>query len=189
MKSAHPHINNHLHINKNCYFYLVMKKLIFFFSLIIAAGCTNAQSPTAQNIQNIPPFKILRADSTWFTPKDLKAHKPVMIIYFAPDCSHCQHLMYEMKPKMKQFANVQIVMVTFTDYNRLAMIRNFNRDFDLKKYPNITVGTEARTYLVQQYYHVSTTPYIAIYGKDGKLVQAFEKPPVIDSLVAAVKKA
>ena len=183
MKSAHPHIN------KNCYFYLVMKKLIFFFSLIIAAGCTNAQSPTAQNIQNIPPFKILRADSTWFTPKDLKAHKPVMIIYFAPDCSHCQHLMYEMKPKMKQFANVQIVMVTFTDYNRLAMIRNFNRDFDLKKYPNITVGTEARTYLVQQYYHVSTTPYIAIYGKDGKLVQAFEKPPVIDSLVAAVKKA
>jgi len=166
-----------------------MKKLLILVSLIIVAGCSRAQNSQPQsNIENIPPFKILKADSTWFTPKDLKKNKPVMIIYFSPDCSHCQHLMYEMKPKMTQFSKMQIVMVTFTDYNRLAMIRNFNRDFNLKKYPNITVGTEARTYLVQQYYHVSTTPYVAIYGKNGKLVKAFDKPPVIDSLVAAVKK-
>ena len=65
-----------------------MKKLILFFCLIIAAGCSQAQD-TVDNakIQNIPPFKVLRTDSTWFTPANLKKHKPVMIIYFSPDHS------------------------------------------------------------------------------------------------------
>jgi hypothetical protein len=97
--------------------------------------------------------------------------------------------MYDMKPKMKQFGNTQIVMVTFTDFNRLKMIRNFYRDFALAKYPNITVGTEGRTYLVQRYYQVSMTPYIAIYGRNGKLVKAFDKAPAIDTLIATIKKS
>lgn len=164
-----------------------MKKLVVLLSLIIVAGCTQAQ--TKRNIEHIPHFKILKADSTYFTYSDLKRNKPVMIIYFAPDCSHCQHLMYEMKPKMKEFGDIQIVMVTFTDFNLLKMIKNFNRDFQLAQYPNLTVGTEGHSYVVQQYYQVRTTPYIAIYDHKGNLVQAFEKPPKVDTLIAAVKKA
>ena len=164
-----------------------MKKLFILFSLIIVAGCTQAQNK--QNIDNIPPFKILRTDSTYFTPANLKKHKPVMIIYFSPDCSHCQHLVYEMKPKMKSFGDIQIVMVTFTDFDRLKMIRNFTRDFDLAKYPNIIIGTEGHTYVVQKYYQVMTTPYIAIYDHKGKLVKGFDKVPSMDELIATVKKA
>jgi thioredoxin-related protein len=161
-----------------------MKNLLLFFSLIIIAGCTQAQ-----NKRTIPPFKILRADSTYFTVADLKKDKPVMIIYFSPDCGHCQHLVYEMKPKMKQLGDIQIVMVTFTDFTMLKMIKNFNRDFNLAKYHNITVGTEGRTYVVQQYYQIVRTPYIAIYDHKGKLVQAFEDVPTMDELITAVKKA
>lgn len=112
-----------------------------------------------------------------------------MIIYFSPDCSHCQHLVYEMRPKMKQLRNVQIVMVTFTEFDRLKMIQNFRRDFDLAKYPNVTIGTEGHSYIVQRYYQVSTTPYIAIYDRNGKLVKGFSKAPSIDELIATVKKA
>ena len=112
-----------------------------------------------------------------------------MIIYFSPDCSHCQHMMYEMKPKMKKFGDTQIVMVTFTEFTMLKMLKNFNRDFDLQKYANIIVGTEGHSYLVQKYYQVRTTPYIAIYDRKGTLVKAFEKVPSIDTLIATVKKA
>jgi thioredoxin-related protein len=164
-----------------------MKKLALIFSLIIAAGCTRAQ--TKPDIEHIPHFKILTADSTYFSYTDLKKDKPVMIIYFSPDCSHCQHLMYEMKPKMKQFGDIQIVMVTFTEYNMLKMLKNFNRDFDLAKYHNLTVGTEGHTYVVQKYYQVTTTPYIAVYDHQGNLVKAFDKVPKLDTLIATVKKA
>ncbi|MEO6851241.1 MAG: hypothetical protein ABI203_08280, partial [Mucilaginibacter sp.] len=106
-----------------------MKKLFFLFSMVLFAGCTFAQSKP--DIDKIPPFRILKTDSTWFTPADIRKNKPVMIIYFSPDCSHCQHLMYEMKPRMKEFGDTQIVMVTFTSTEMLKMIQTFYRDFDL----------------------------------------------------------
>lgn len=164
-----------------------MKKILLFLSLIIVAGCTQAQNKP--DISHIPPFKILKPDSTYFTPANLKKNKPVMIIYFSPDCSHCQHMMYEMEPKMKEFGDTQIVMVTFTEFTMLKMIKNFVRDFDLAKYHNIIVGTEGHSYVVQRYYQVRTTPYIAIYDRKGKLVKAFEKAPTMDELIATVKKA
>jgi len=161
-----------------------MKKLLFFIALIITAGCIRAQNSTPPPV--IPPYHILTTDSVYITPKNLKPHKPVMVIYFAPDCSHCQHLMMEMKPKMKEFNKVQVIMITFVE--QLAAIKTFYRDFDLAKYPNFIVGTEGYSYLVQKYYNLKSTPYIALYNKNGKLANFYEKPPKIEQLVAEVKK-
>ena len=160
-----------------------MKKLLFFFSLIIIAGCTSAQTSIPATI---PPYHILTTDSVYVTPANLKKHKATMIIYFSPDCSHCQHMMYEMKPQMKAFKNVQVVMIPFVQ--QLKAIQVFYRDFDLKNYPNFTVGTEGYTYLVQKYYQVKTTPFIALYDKNGKMVKYYEKAPTIDDLAAEAKK-
>jgi thioredoxin-related protein len=161
-----------------------MKKLVFFLCLIVAVSCTNAQTFTPP--PTIPPYKILTTDSVSITPANLKKNKATMIIYFAPDCSHCQHLMFELKPHMKELKNVQVIMITFVQ--QIKAIQVFARDFDLKKYPNWTVGTEGYTYKVQQYYHVATTPYIAIYDKIGKPVKYIDKDPKVEDILAAVKK-
>jgi len=163
-----------------------MKKLFLFFSLIIAFGCTSAQTQTFTPPSAMPQYHILNTDSVYVTPANLKKNKATMIIYFAPDCSHCQHLMYELKPQMTAFKNVQVVMITFVA--QLKAIQVFYRDFDLKKYPNFIVGTEYPTYKVQQYYQVHTTPYIALYDKSGKLMKAWEKAPSADELAGEVKK-
>lgn len=164
-----------------------MKKILLLFCLAIAAGCTEAQTNYYTPPPTIPPYHILTTDSVYVTPANLKKNKPVMIIYFVPDCSHCRHLIGEMKPVMKDFKGIQIVMVTFVE--KLRAIKDFYKDFDLKKYPNFTVGTEGYTYVVQRYYQVATTPYIAIYDKNHRLSQAYTKPPKIEELVAAVRKA
>ena len=161
-----------------------MKKIIFFLSFIIAVSCTNAQNftpPTA-----IPPYHILTTDSVYVTPADLKSNKPVMIIYFSPDCPHCQHLMYELKPKMKDLKNIQVVMITFVQ--QIRAIKVFYNDYNLENYKNFTVGTEGYTYVVQKYYQVGSTPYIAIYDKNHKLVKAYDKAPTVKELVEEVKK-
>jgi len=181
-----------------------MKRICFFIALIITFGCSQAQTPASQpaivpenaqqipqkpNIDKIPAFRILNQDSVYITNANLKKNKPTMIVYFSPDCSHCQHLMTEMKPLMNQFNNVQIVMVTFTQPTRLVMIKNFYRDFKLSLYPDLLIGTEYPGYALQKYFQVQTTPYIAIYDKKGKLVKAFERAPEMKDLVAAAKKA
>jgi thiol-disulfide isomerase/thioredoxin len=165
-------------------FVKLMKNLLFFFGLIIAAGCSNAQTFTPP--PEIPAYRILNTDSVYVTPANLKKNKPVMVIYFAPDCSHCEHLMYEMKPKMAAFKNIQVVMITFV--LEVKAIQVFSRDFGLNKYPNFTIGTEGYAGTVQKYYQVKSTPYIALYDKNHKLVKAYEKAPKIDVLADVVKK-
>jgi thiol-disulfide isomerase/thioredoxin len=160
-----------------------MKRLLLAFSLIIFVSCTQAQT-------NVPPviapYRMLKLDNTYTTPADLQKNKPVMLIYFAPDCGHCQKLISDMKPVMNKFKDIQVVMITFTD---IKMVKTFYNDYGLSAYPNFTLGTEGYTYRVQKYYKLTTTPYIAIYNHKGQLVKAYEKPPKIEDLVAAVKKA
>jgi len=164
-----------------------MKNLFFLFCLVICAGCSNAQNNTKSDAQTgFPPFHILTTDSVYKTPADLKKNKPVMVIYFSPDCSHCQHLMYELKPKMDALKNVQVVMVTFV--KQIEAIRVFYRDFSLKMYPNFTVGTEGDNMTVLRYYDVHTTPYIALYDKNRKLVKAWDKAPSVGELTDEAKK-
>ena len=109
-----------------------------------------------------------------------------MVVYFSPDCSHCQHLMYEMKEQMKSFSKIQVVMISAVDYR---MIKGFYRDFGISEYPNFTVGTEGYTYQVLKYYNVKMTPYIAIYNHKHKLLKAYDKVPKIKELAGMVKKA
>jgi len=165
-----------------------MNKLILFFGLIAIAtsSCAQTTKTSSKADQGIPPYHILTTDSVYVTPANLKKDKAVMVIYFSPDCSHCQHLMYELKPKMDAFKNTQVIMVTFVQ--QIKAIQVFARDFDLKKYPNFTVGTEGYTYVVQKYFDVHTTPYIALYDKNRKLVKAWDKAPSVDTLVNEVRK-
>jgi thiol-disulfide isomerase/thioredoxin len=44
------------------------------------------------NSQSIPDFTIELTNGSMFTTKDLSKSKPTIIIYFAPDCEHCQAL-------------------------------------------------------------------------------------------------
>ncbi|WP_354427273.1 MULTISPECIES: thioredoxin domain-containing protein [unclassified Mucilaginibacter] len=161
-----------------------MKRILLMLTLLIAVACTNAQTPPTPPV--IAPYKILTTKDVYSTPADLKKNQPVMLIYFATDCGHCQKLVNDMKPFMKDFKNIQVVMVTFSD---IRMVKTFQNDYGLTAYPNFTLGTEGYTYTVQKYYKLQHTPYIAIYDHKGKLVQAYEKPPEMKELIATVKKA
>lgn len=164
-----------------------MKKLILLFSLIIVVFSCKAQNETPGAA--MPQYKILKTDSTWATPSNLK-HRRTVLIYFSPDCPHCQHLTMEMREKMKQFGDAQIVMITWSNNYDIRAIKSFVKEFNLKKYPNISVGTEGYSYLIQKYYSIETTPYIAVFNASGKLSKAFRKAPEkVDTLIAAVKAA
>jgi thiol-disulfide isomerase/thioredoxin len=161
-----------------------MKRLIILlFAVVAGFACTQAQTQTIP--LTIPPYKILTTKDQNLTPADLVKNKPVMIIYFAPDCPHCQKLINDMKPSMAKFKNIQVVMITFTD---IRMVKTFENDYGLKAYPNFILGTEGYTYTVQRFYKLQHTPFVAIYGKNGQLVQSFEKQPEASDLLTAIKK-
>ncbi len=69
---------------------LICVSTIIFFSL-------------AAFSQSLPPFKMYRSDKTIFNAAESPKTKPVVLIYFDPDCEHCQKLMKELFQKIDAF--------------------------------------------------------------------------------------
>lgn len=66
-------------------------------------------------------------------------------------------------------------------------VKNFEKDFDLKNYKNITVGTEERTFVVRNYYNITNFPFVALYNKQGKEVKIFAKSPSFNDVAKILK--
>jgi len=75
-------------------------------------------------------------------------------------------------------------MVTFQP---MEMVKQFATTYNLASYPNIKIGTEGTSYLVQKYYQIRSFPYIAMYDKNGKHVRTFEGEQPYTEIFKALK--
>lgn len=145
----------------------MFRKLLFLF-LVLSASVGFAQ--TVGSAKKIAPFQIRLVNGQQYTSAQLAAG-PVVLIYFSPDCEHCQSFTKDLLKNYNVVANKQVVMVTF---QAMDMLKPFVSQYSLGTYPNFKVGTEGTSYLVQRYYQIRSFPYIAIYDKKGNLVRTFE---------------
>ena len=167
---------------------------ILLLSAIISSSAA-AQTNTAvagsdtlapyQKTPYIPSFKIQTPDSSWFSKSNLQPKKPTLILYFSPDCGHCQLETEELLSKMKEFNNLQIVMITSRPFEDMA---NFADHYKIKRFPAIKIGTDPAR-LVTRFYDVKFTPFSAFYNKKGTLVKVYEKGIDMEELANLVNKS
>lgn len=136
-----------------------------------------------QKTPYIPSFRIQMPDSSWFSKASLKPKKPTLIVYFSPDCGHCQTETEELLSKMKEFNNLQIVMITSRPFKDMA---NFAEHYKIKRFPSIKIGSDPAR-LVTRFYDVKFTPFSALYDNKGKLEKVYEKGIDMKELVSLVK--
>lgn len=165
----------------------MLKKLWLMLPVCIACITMHAFAQTAgvKPPGDIPPFRMLQGNGAMFSASDLQPNKPVIIIYFQPNCEHCQALMNDLFKKIVEFNGTQLVMVTYVRPNEMAA---FQQSYHTDKYPNIKVGTEGNAFFLRQYYHIMNTPFTALYDRHGKLVCSYANQTPVDALVAQVKK-
>ncbi len=132
----------------------------------------------------IPPFKIVRADGTLFRAQDLPQGKPVIIIYFSPDCEDCQKFTGALTSRIDDFWDASIVMVTYLSVQSVA---DYVRKYKLNIYPNIYVGTEGNAFIVRYYYNVRRFPFVVLLDKDGKMVKIWNREENIEELANQLK--
>ncbi|TDE15458.1 TlpA family protein disulfide reductase [Dyadobacter psychrotolerans] len=144
------------------------KRIInLFFVLFLAVP---AFSQTTANLKKIAPFNIKLTNGQQYTSAQLSPG-PVVLIYFSPDCDHCQAFTQDMIKNYSAITNKQVIMVTF---QAMDMLQPFAKKYKIAQYPNIKIGTEGLSYTVQKYYGIRSFPYIAIYDKQGNLVKTYE---------------
>jgi len=163
-----------------------MKKILLLACMIVAVAGVQAQSkdtlPPYKKVPVVPPFKLLRTDSSWFAKDDLPAKKPVVVIYFSPDCSHCQLEMKEITDSMQLLDKAFFVLASF---KQMDEIKEFSDKYHLQNFSNIVVGRDTK-YFIPSFYKVRFTPFIAVYDKHGKLVKAFESGAKVSELKEAI---
>ena len=134
--------------------------------------------------QTIPSFKITLSNNTIFNAADLQKDKPLVLIYFDPDCDHCQKLMTELFKKIKSFEKAQIMFVTF---KTLTEVIAFEKKYHTRQYTNMKVGTEGTLFYLRNYYKLIKMPFTALYDKKGNYNYSYRDETPVDDLITRLK--
>ena len=163
--------------------YSTMKQLVVAAFICCLPTILHAQAydsvPPYRKDSTVPAFTILQTDSTWFNKEALPHNKPVIIIYFRPDCGHCQLTAHEFQEKLNQFKDAFFVWVS---YDSVAHIKSFAEEYQLLNAKNIRVGRDTK-YYVPSFFRVKFTPFIAVYNKKGKLIQTYDGGTEPDTII------
>ena len=161
-----------------------MKKLISYLVLFLAGLLIGSEVSGQSN--KIPPFQMMQADGKVFKAQYLPLGKPIVIVYFSPDCEECQKLTKELLEQIEELKNVSIAMIT---YQSVEMVVQYVAKNNLGKYPNIYVGTEGSSLFVRNYYDIMLFPFMTLYNKNGDLIAKYTSKQVnVDDLLVRIKK-
>jgi thiol-disulfide isomerase/thioredoxin len=133
----------------------------------------------------LPPFQMLRADGRLFKAQELPIGKPIVLIYFSPECEECQKLTEELVSKIEDYWKASVAMVTYLPVNTLP---DFISKYKLNIYPNIFVGTEGNAFFLREYYRIQRFPFIALYNKDGDLIKVFYNETNLTNVTKRLKE-
>lgn len=155
-------------------------KSAFLFVVLAALFCWSDAAS-----QSIPPFKMQLSNAKVFSAADLPKGKPVILIYFDPDCDHCQVLMKEFFKKINEFKRSEIILAT---YKPISEVIVFEKKYQTRKYTNIKVGTEGATFYLRMYYNLIKMPFTALYDKKGNLNYSYRTETPVDDLIKRLKQ-
>lgn len=129
-----------------------------------------------------PEINLLLTDSTTvFTKQNLPKDKIVVIIFFSPECEHCQDEAAQLTQKADSVANLFMVWNAnmVDDFNN---VKTFYNKYEFSKLNNVVMGKEINYYL-PLFYKIENTPYAAVY-KNEKLFAEFRNTLNIENLIA-----
>jgi len=150
---------------------------------------TTATAPQDQapylKYPTIPPFHLLKLDSTsYLTKDDIKKHHRTLVMFFSPDCDHCKHQTESILADFADFKDIEIVMATYQPFSEL---KEFNTHYRLFEHPNIKLGRDEKFFLAP-FYKIRNLPYLALYDKKGNLITTFEGTQKVETIVKAFQQ-
>jgi len=165
-----------------------LKNIIVLLLFIGSSFKLYAQNDSSNNNVNffltIPAFKLLSVpDSLEFTNQYLKKNSPVVILFFSPDCDHCQIETKELLAYKQELKHIQILMVSNAPYPE---IKDFYETYDLSSMSNIKVARDINLKL-GLVYKIRTYPSLFVYDQKGNLAKAFVGNIGVPAILEAVK--
>ena len=161
-----------------------MKKILLLILVAAQISLVHAQDydtipPYQKDSLHIPNFTVLKIDSAYANDRTIPKDKPVIIIYFSPECGHCQITADEFSKRMADMKDFYFVWLS---YYPLPEIREFAKKFNLQQFNNIIIGRD-ENYTIPSYFRVKFTPFMAVYDKEHHLIQTYGQGTDADTLI------
>ncbi len=123
-----------------------------------------------QKAQTLPNVQFTSLEGVLVNLQSYDKTIPLIIIYFHPECEHCQYEAGEIGQNAAAFKNCQLVMVTADD--SLKRINQFCNNYHLWEVDNLEV-LQDKKYLFKKTFGKAVVPSVYIYNSERKLKKKF----------------
>lgn len=159
-----------------------MRILALFFLLILSHIDSFGQSPTLK--KGLPMIDLTLIDGDRYTNRDVKSG-PLVLIYFSPDCDHCQQFISSLLQRESLIKKRQVLLASFVEVDQLA---RFGIGLGINRYPDLKMGTEGESFRIARALGIRKFPYIALYDSARNLIRTFEGEQPFGVIVEAIEK-
>lgn len=143
-------------------------------------GKSNSETKDQPVVNDLPVMQITFLDGVTVQAKDLTGK--TMLVFFFPDCEHCQEEANAMKENINAFKDYTVYYLSSVPK---AEVEKFALDYGLSEAPNFKFGTVPGESVLDNFGPIPT-PSMYIYNDEKKLVKKFEGQTPIETVINAL---
>ena len=170
--------------------------LVFFFN-----GTCHAQNKDEVKIKSeqttdtlpyikyptLPAFNIMLLDSaTIFNTYNIPEGKPIVILFFDPDCKHCKAEIKLLLQGMDSLKDVRFYFIT--SVHDLTKVRAFYDEYKLGDFSAIDAVGRDYEFFFLTYYGIKFVPDLVIYDEHKNLVKFFDGHVTVEEIYKLTHK-
>jgi len=125
---------------------------------------------TEQKAQTLPNIQFTSFEGALVNLQSYNRTIPLVIVYFHPECEHCQYEAEEIGQNAGAFKNCQLVLVTADD--SLLRVKQFCNNYHLWEVDNLEVLLDTKN-IFKKNFGKAVIPSVFIYNKERKLKKRF----------------
>jgi hypothetical protein len=148
---------------------LALTFLLFIHISIIVNRKVKYQKDLKQSYKEMPAFAFKTSYDTLFKSSSIKSG-PVLIIYFHPDCEHCQYEISEIFNSPLIRSDIWILLVTSADSLSTA---RFQQQYNIMYSDKLKMLYD-ENFQFERIFDKSVIPTSIIYRRDLELVKIFQ---------------
>ena len=155
------------------------RSIIFLFAVLILFNCTPSKKPGQENIavkNELPDIKMTLVQGNSLKANTLPGR--VILIFFGPDCDHCQRQAESIRKQLEVFKNYSLYFIASSPDSEII---HFAKTYQLQGYSNIFFARAEIAEVIEKMGPMSV-PGIFIYSEDRQLVKKFKEETAVNEI-------
>jgi thiol-disulfide isomerase/thioredoxin len=170
---------------KNLFKWVILFLVLALISLMIAGIIRKSKEGklAKEKIETLPDFSFKTINDSIFSRNQIK-DGPVLILFFNPECEHCQ---YQVQAVIKNREAISDVLVLMISNAGKEIVMDFIKSYNLIDFPRLVVLLDD-THSFDKFFGTETVPASFIYDKKLKLTKYFHGEATFETILGYLKK-